>query len=379
MWFLRPSLTLLFLVAACGPGVTAPDDSNSCESNQTRCVGAVFQTCDDGHFTDEETCASASECVPGFGCGQCDPLENNVCVGNDLHRCNDGTLGDMVTSCSQGCLDGACVSDGTGTCDAAGVKLIYVVDVDYNFLSFDPGNGNVFRRIGELDCPAGDTWPDFGDGPGTPFSMSVDRNGTAWVLYSSGEIFHVSTADASCTETDWNPGEDGYQLFGMGFVADTDGGDTEKLFIAGGAVDDLGAGNLAWIDPADLTEVHLAGELSSGTYNPELTGTGAAEIYAYTPSTFESKVARLNRADGTIAQEWTLEGLGISNEITAWAFAHWGGKFYTFVTTKDLNDDLNSQVWELDPADGMSHRILQNLDFQIVGAGVSTCAPIEIE
>ena len=46
--------------------------------------------------------------------------------------------------------------------------------------------------------------PDWnGGGQATPFSMSVDREGQAWVLYTSGEIFKVSIEDASCADSGW--------------------------------------------------------------------------------------------------------------------------------------------------------------------------------
>ena len=34
----------------------------------------------------------------------------------------------------------------------------------------------------------------------TPNSMAVDRSGTAWVNYSDGRLFKVSTKDAKCTK-----------------------------------------------------------------------------------------------------------------------------------------------------------------------------------
>ena len=38
----------------------------------------------------------------------------------------------------------------------------------------------------------------------TPFSMGVDRNAVAWVLYSNGQLFQVDTTTAKCTESNWN-------------------------------------------------------------------------------------------------------------------------------------------------------------------------------
>jgi len=66
-------------------------------------------------------------------------------------------------------------------------RPIYVVDAtvagnraDFKLLRFEPEQAT-FTAIGQLDCPSARD--------ATPFSMSVDRRGRAWVLYSSGEIF----------------------------------------------------------------------------------------------------------------------------------------------------------------------------------------------
>jgi len=120
------------------------------------------------------------------------------------------------------------------SCGQAGNDLVYVVDSDYRLLSFDPqkiGSGDPFTLVGNLSCPAAAPWPDFPaeSASATPFSMSVDRNGMAWVLYTSGEVFNVSIADARCTSTGFQKGQAGFQLFGMGFVSDSAGSDAETL------------------------------------------------------------------------------------------------------------------------------------------------------
>src|SRR5262245_59491828 len=110
-----------------------------------------------------------------FGCGSSD-RETPTAMGADAG--DDGDDGD----------DG----DGDG-CETAGNDLIYVVDNTYRLLQFDPnavgGAVDPFTLIGDLDCPAGISWD---GGTATPFSMSVARDGFAWVLYNSGEIFKVS-------------------------------------------------------------------------------------------------------------------------------------------------------------------------------------------
>jgi hypothetical protein len=272
------------------------------------------------------------------------------------------------------CANGVCGGD---LCETEGVKLIYVVDRDYNLLSFDPGNGNVFSLIGSLSCPAGPSWPGWGGlGPATPFSMSVDRDARAWVLYTSGQIFWVSTADASCQASGFTPGQQGYELFGMGFVADAPGADTEKLFVAGGSASSQTSGRLGVVDPTTLQLTDLAA-VPAAEYSPELTGTGNAELYGYYPgmSTF---IARMNQATAQTEQSWVLPPLDYT--VIAWAFAHWGGRFYVFVTTEDVFTGAQTrEVYLLDPMTGDASLLLPNIPYVIVGAGVSTCAPVIIE
>ena len=79
-------------------------------------------------------------------------------------------------------------------CSAA-AKLIYVVDSNNTLSKFEPVS-RTFQDIGKLSCPS-----QLG---ATPFSMGIDRNATAWVLYSSGELFRVDTTNLNCTKTTWS-------------------------------------------------------------------------------------------------------------------------------------------------------------------------------
>lgn len=382
----RTSLLLIATIAlagACGPSVSNGDDdgppadggADPCTGTTTRCDGLIYQMCQNDVFVDVETCVGPQVCSPSFGCANCDPARPQTCVGDDAHLCNDdGTVGPYVSTCPfETCTDGFC-QDEDGCSEQA--KLIYVVDDAYNLLSFNPAMGmNTFTLIGQLDCPASASWPDWGNPVATPFSMSVDRTGTAWVLYTSGQIFHVSTVDASCSPTSFVAGTNNYQLFGMGFVSDSAGSTAEHLFVSGGPAADPGSGNLGSIDPATLG-ITTHGPLPQSENSPELSGTGNAELYAYYPGMTETFVARLDKTTAQIQQQWNLPLL--TGQVYAWAFAHWGGRFYIFVTDGDIFG-MNSKVYLLDPATGMTQLLLQNLPYYIVGAGVSTCAPVIIE
>ena len=110
-------------------------------------------------------------------------------------------------------------------------KQVYVLAADTTLLRFYPDTLQL-TPVGKIKCPQ--------PGGGEPFAMSIDRNATAWVLYkkglfSGGGLFKVSTKDASCAATTYQPGQAGFELFGMGFSADSPGSKSETLFIAGGS------------------------------------------------------------------------------------------------------------------------------------------------
>ncbi|HVV83760.1 MAG TPA: hypothetical protein VHE35_11880 [Kofleriaceae bacterium] len=383
LWF--ASLLALPLLA-CGPSGSSDDgsddDGGACTSGQTQCVGSQFQTCVGGQFETSDNCTAI--CDPDSGCRACQPGVN-ACNGNDVVSCNpDGSFGGVVQSCGDGneCSGGECQR----ACSADGVDLIYVADKNFQLLSFDPrlvGTGSPFHVIGPLSCPAGPSVPDWTDpGPATPFSMAVDRNAVAWVLYSSGQIFNVSTQDASCTGTAFparqQAGGRTWDLFGMGFVTDSAGGDTEKLWLGGGNADATILGDLGWINPPDAYAIQRVGPMSTQSeYSPELTGLGDATLWGFYPGLSSAFVQQIDKASGGgTGPQRTIPG-GLGGTVEAWAFAQWGGKFYLFVTTTDGFSE-NSTVRTIDRTTGQYQLVAQNLPYVIVGAGVSTCAPITI-
>jgi hypothetical protein len=294
---------------------------------------------------------------------RCDPRRSRQCAGNDVVACEpDGRPGRRVQACHEGCKDGRCIA----TCADAGVALIYVVDEADTLLSFDPRKlpRDPFQRIGTLRC---------GNHGRGPFSMSIDRHGVAWVLYNDGELFQVSIADASCQPTAYVPGAAGFLRFGMGFVTDSPGGTTEKLFLASTEAPPA----LGYIDPAhDLTPRAVGTLTGAGESNPELTGTSEARLFGFYPmNRGPSFVQEIDRATGAPrGQRWML-GKAPLGSISAYAFAQWAGVFYIFVTSSDGGVQDNSTVRALDRTTGAYRVVLDHLPYRISGAGVSTCAP----
>lgn len=356
-----------------GDGTAGGDGpSGPCSDGARRCEGQSYQECKGGVFMQIEACAAEQVCVEAKGCLACDPTLSKTCVGNDVYTCTAaGAIGALVEKCgTQTCKLGFC---GSQSC-SAGTGLIYLVDNANRFLSFNPENGaNTLKELGTLTCPAAASWPAWADPKATPFSMSVDRSGKAWVLYTSGEIFWVDIKNVACHPSNFPKGQNNYQLFGMGFVSDAAGSAQEKLYIHGGEVTQLEKGNLASIDPATLkvTTIGPVG-ITGSEHSPELTGTGNADLYGFFPNGASSMVRKISKTDAKTLQSWKVALP--AGDIGAWAFAHWGGKFYIFVTIVGLFSE-ESMILLLDPDTGSTTTLVKPIKYRIVGAGVSTCAP----
>jgi hypothetical protein len=242
-----------------------------------------------------------------------------------------------------------------------------VVESANEVVSLDPRMvpADRYRRLGRLDC----------SGRRGPYSMSIDRHGMAWIIYDDGELFNVSIADASCERVAYDPGPGltAFRRFGMGFVSDTPGGASEKLYVS--ADDDshaLGAIDLM----RGVTPVRIGTLTAAVERSPELTGTSEAQLFGFYPMRGQpSFVQEIDRTSGAPRGRRWLLGTAALGEVTAWAFAQWAGVFYVFVTSADDNLALSSTVHAIDRARGTHRVVLEHLPYHITGAGVSTCAP----
>ena len=169
----RPSAHLvcafaLVAAAACGPSPSSRADggpggvdgaADPCSAGETRCLGDLYQVCQNDVFTDSERCTSGDICVADLGCAQCDPDVPRLCVGDSVHACNsDGTTGGVLEECDfESCTNGVC----TDPCGAAEANRSYIgcefwpVDLD-----------NAIEVLGPPLLTTCDD-PIFGYGPGT--------------------------------------------------------------------------------------------------------------------------------------------------------------------------------------------------------------------
>jgi hypothetical protein len=268
---------------------------------------------------------------------------------------SSGSSGVIVT----GKPDGSPIGP-DGCADAA--KLVYVVSAQDDLYSFKPDK-LVFTKIGHLSCPA--------MAGSSPNSMAVDRSGTAWVNYSKGELFKVSTSDASCLSTTFQVGQHGFVRFGMAFSSNASGGSEETLFVSGvtGTSPPSGLG-LGKIDLGTFALTPLADYPSPlNGQAAELTGTGDARLFGFF-TTNPATLAQIDKTSAATSNDKSLTGL---TNFLAWAFSFWGGDFWFYTAT---NASTPSKVTRLKTAtDNSLSTVVDDVGFTIVGAGVSTCAP----
>ena len=245
-------------------------------------------------------------------------------------------------------------------CVDAGQTLIYLIASDNNLYSFYPPTA-AFTPIGAIACPSVDP-------SATPFSMAVDRKGIAYIVFQSGQLFRVSTANAACVKTGFAADSSVFaSTYGMGFSQDLDGGET--LYVASSVGGNLAA-SLATIDVLNGYKLHVVGPFEPTINLSELTGTGGGGLFAFWgPNGNQSPGSAIVQIDKATAQVTNSSSLPTVSQGTGWAFAFWGGDFYTFTAPGG-----STVVHRFDPSDGTVVQVAHT-DHEIVGAGVSTCAP----
>lgn len=257
--------------------------------------------------------------------------------------------------------------DGPDVCPDAGATLIYVVTETNDLFSFYPPTLS-FTRIGPLSCP--DPAPN-----ATPFSMAVDRQGIGRSVFSDGTLYLVDMRTGACKGTSFQPGQLGFQTFCMGYAANgADGGDAgETLYVAECNVMTFPpppSMGLATLDTTSLTLTYVA-PFAPPIRGPELTGTGDGRLYGFytNPTGSGSHIVQIDRTTGALLQDYALQ-VGTPND--GYAFAFWGGVFWVFTFS---GPNLPTVVTRFDPGTG-SETNVASMPEGVVGAGVSTCAPM---
>jgi hypothetical protein len=316
--------------------------------------------------------------LAGYGCSAT-TAPNQFGVGGSGSGGESGAGGDTLVGAggsgfSTGTDGSSGVTTGGGSNCSEAAKLIYVLSTDNDLYSFSPQK-KAFKKIGPLGCNTSMS----------PNSMAVDRNAVAYVNYvesdglggdSDGAVFKVSTVDASCEATPIKLGAGWFRL-GMGFSTDAAQGTSEQLFVTGtGNVVAGSSPGLGRIDFGTNSVVKIGdftGKLNG--QNAELTGTGDARLFGFF-TTSPVEVAEIDKKSGAILSTAQLPKV---ETPSAWAFSFWGGDFYLYTAPdQSLNPGRTTNVSKYHPQDGTTDAAyMTNIGFTIVGAGVSTCAPVE--
>lgn len=263
-----------------------------------------------------------------------------------------------------GGLAGSGGSTGSGApgCSAA-AQLVYVFALDNNIYSFDPPTKQ-FTQVATPDCQT----------TGQPNSMAIDRDLIAWLNYfdfNGGALYTFDLKKKSgCQLAVSLPSA--FKQVGMGFSTDTVGGTAETLY-----VDGIGGGGLGRIDMTSKTLVPIGPFGNDPTLtgqSAELTGTGDAKLYGYFTTSPSVRVAQIDKSNAGILSDKVLTGVKPPSD---WAFTFWGGDFYLYAAPGS-NATGNSSVIHYSPATQMvDSTYVADVGFKIIGAGVSTCAPLK--
>jgi hypothetical protein len=204
----------------------------------------------------------------------------------------------------------------------------------------------------------------------TGFTMARQRNADTWMLFDSGELMVTGANGAECKSTGWQRGTQGAEVFAMAFVARP--GRPERLHLAGDSASQWGLRRtvLMDMDPADLVPTVRCALPSA----PELTGTGDGRLWAFLPFEQPPALVEVDPENGNL--HGRLELPRLAGVPSHWSFAFHGGRIFIFLRRMT---DFSTGVYRVDPTVNppvVEQVVPHNTTLNIVGAAVSTCAPL---
>ncbi len=242
-------------------------------------------------------------------------------------------------------------------CPDAGDTLVYVITSENDLYSFYPPT-HVFTPIGTIKCQGATS---------TPYSMAVNRLGTAFSVFADGTLWQISTANAACKPTPYVPSPQGtpFYNFGMGFVGTQT---TDTLYVCDANFNNVNSMGLATIDTAKTFKRTFVANFQPELPRCELTGTGDGRLFAFCLlGGGGSEIAEIDPATAKII---AVNQLKVGSPNDAFAYAFWGGFFWIFT-----GPGGNTNVTRYDPGTFAETTVTTLSGRTIVGAGVSTCAP----
>jgi hypothetical protein len=299
----------------------------------------------------------ALACAVAWACGSGPQQQGfQVDAGDGGGSLTGSSSGGGSGSGSGGLVGDAGSSSGGGSNCSAAAAFVYVIDVNGVMYKFDPPTLQ-FTQVGTVTCASGGA-----------FSMSVDRNAVAWVLVQDGTIVRYDIVNHTCTPTSYAIGQHSFQTFGMGFSADMPGSTAETLFVSDSELTTPSTGGLAKIDTTSLTLTPVGQYDQLMGRRAEMTGTGDGRLFgAFEGSPYV--VAEIDKQTAHIKSVAPQNAINYPPDSSNFAFAFWGGDFWLFV-----GPGTSTDVFQYQPSTNTTTKRTTET-FEIVGAGVSTCAP----
>ncbi len=265
--------------------------------------------------------------------------------GNNASSSSSAT----TTSTSSGTATSGSGTGGSGQGECGPKESdIFLISKTNELHRFEPKTGSL-NKIGPLMCPV--------VGGVTPVSITVDRDEGAWVVYNDGRLYKVSTMSAACTGSGFVPSQQGFKTFSMAFVANTPGGSPETLTIA----------NTVGIGTIDVGTLKVTPHGSfGGSQTLQLTGAAKGALFGFFPSS-SAYLSPIDPQTSTLGAHQKLDAIKTTGTS---AFAQWGGSFWFFTAPIGTS----SRIDRYDPVSKLTEPMNPSVGFEIIAAGVSTCA-----
>jgi hypothetical protein len=190
----------------------------------------------------------------------------------------------------------------------------------------------------------------------------LQRDGTAWTLYTDGNLYTFDINTAQCQTTSFLSQQEQLLLFGMNFVTD-ESSDTESLYISSDSANP--PFRLATID-VDSLEISIINNYQTIYARAELTGTNDGRLFGLfegTPFT----IAEINRTNGEILSTISQNMIQYTSDSSHFAVTSYLSNFFLFV-----GDSSYTDIFLYDSLTQSTTK-KTTISNGIVGAGISTC------
>lgn len=220
----------------------------------------------------------------------------------------------------------------------------------YNFSRFDPPTGK-FSELEPIPCL--DAMSD------RPVSMAIDCTGAAYVQFSLGDLWHISTSAAVCTRLPFSAADQGLRPdLALGFAPS--GGGEDLYFVATDKSSVPPSPVFGTLDPGNLT-VHRIAPFDAGT--PDDTHLGGAPngpLFAV----IGGAIDQVDTSSGAVHLEYDLP----ASAGPVRSFAFWHGTFYLF----RLEPSLTTSVISFTPGSSSIEEVAST-PLEVLAAGASLC------